>query len=81
MDEKQTHKGRAFLLAAIIVTIFIGFALKLMQYQVVNAEQYQQMAQRGYGSVQSIDAARGELLDRYGRPLAVNEVSYDVIIN
>ena len=81
MDEKQTHKGRAFLLAAIIVTIFIGFALKLMQYQVVNAEQYQQMAQRGYSSVQSIDAARGELLDRYGRPLAVNEVSYDVIIN
>lgn len=81
MDEKQTHKGRAFLLAGIIVTIFIGFALKLMQYQVVNAEQYQQMAQRGYSSVQSIDAARGELLDRYGRPLAVNEVSYDVIIN
>ena len=34
-----------------------------------------------YSSVQSIDAARGELLDRYGRPLAVSEVSYDVIIN
>ncbi len=81
MDEKQSHKGRVFLLAAVIVVIFVGFALKLMQYQIVNAEQYQQMAQGGYSSVQSIDAARGEMLDRYGRPLAVNKVSYDVIIN
>lgn len=39
------------------------------------------MAQGNYTSVQSIDAARGEILDRYGRPLAVNQVSYDIMIN
>ncbi len=81
MEEKQTHGKRVFLLIALIVAVFIIFALRLMQYQVVNAEQYKQLAQSGYTSEQSIDAARGEFLDRYGRPLAVNQVSYDVIIN
>lgn len=81
MEEKQTHSKRVFLLVALIVAVFIIFALRLMQYQVVNAEQYKQLAQSGYTSEQSIDAARGEFLDRYGRPLAVNQVSYDVIIN
>ena len=47
----------------------------------MQADEYQQMAQGSYTSVQTIDAARGEILDRYGRPLAVNEVSYDIMIN
>lgn len=81
MEEKQVHTKRIFLLIALIIIVFILFALKLMQYQIVNAEEYQQMAQGNYVSEQSIDAARGEILDRYGRPLAVNEVSYDIMIN
>ncbi len=81
MEEKQVHTKRIFLLIALIIIVFILFALKLMQYQIVNAEEYQQMAQGNYVSEQSINAARGEILDRYGRPLAVNEVSYDIMIN
>ncbi len=81
MEEKQVHTKRVFLLIGLVVLIFVLFALRLMQYQIVNADKYQQMAQGNYISEQSIDAARGEILDRYGRPLAVNEVSYDVMIN
>ena len=81
MEEKQVHKGRIILLISLIVIVFVAFALKLMQYQIVNAEEYKEMAQGNYTSVQSIDAARGEILDRYGRPLAVNQVSYDIMIN
>ncbi len=81
MDEKKTGKGRVFLLVAVIIIIFVAFALRLMNYQIVQGDDYQQMAQGNYTSIQTIDAARGELLDRYGRPLAVNEVSYDVMIN
>lgn len=81
MEEKQVHKGRIILLISLIVIVFVSFALKLMQYQIVNAEEYKEMAQGNYTSVQSIDAARGEILDRYGRPLAVNQVSYDIMIN
>ena len=81
MEEKQVHKGRIILLISLIVIVFVAFALKLMQYQIVNAEEYKEMAQGNYTSVQSINAARGEILDRYGRPLAVNQVSYDIMIN
>lgn len=81
IDEKKTNRGRIFLLVGLIVIVFVAFALQLMNYQVVQADEYQQMAQGSYTSVQTIDAARGEILDRYGRPLAVNEVSYDIIIN
>ena len=66
MKEKQVHKGRIILLISLIVIVFVAFALKLMQYQIVNAEEYKEMAQGNYTSVQSIDAARGEILDRYG---------------
>lgn len=81
MENKQEHSGRIFLLIGIIVAVFTVFALRLMKYQIVNADYYKQMAQGNYMSEQSIDAARGEMLDRYGRPLAVNEVSYDIVIN
>ena len=81
MEEKQKHKGRVFLLVGVIIAVFVVFALRLMKYQIVDAEKYREMAQGNYTSTQSIDAARGEMLDRYGRPLAVNQVSYDVMIN
>ena len=81
MEEKQVHKGRLVLMIALVVGVFVAFAVRLMQYQIVEAEEYKEMAQGNYTSVQTIDAARGEVLDRYGRPLAVNEVSYDVMIN
>ena len=69
------------MLVGMIVIVFVAFSLRLMNYQIVQADEYQQMAQGSYTSVQTIDAARGEILDRYGRPLAVNEVSYDIMIN
>ena len=81
MEEKQVHKGRVFLLIVLVLVAFVAFAVRLMQYQIVDAEEYKEMAQGNYTSVQTIDAARGEILDRYGRPLAVNQVSYDVMIN
>ena len=61
MEEKQVHKGRIILLISLIVIVFVAFALKLMQYQIVNAEEYKEMAQGNYTSVQSIDVILGFL--------------------
>ena len=52
MEEKQVHKGRIILLISLIVIVFVAFALKLMQYQIVNAEEYKEMAQGNYTSVE-----------------------------
>ena len=48
MDEKKTGKGRVFLLVAVIIIIFVAFALRLMNYQIVQGDDYQQMAQGNY---------------------------------
>lgn len=38
MEEKQKHKGRVFLLVGVIIAVFVVFALRLMKYQIVDAE-------------------------------------------
>lgn len=58
IDEKKTNRGRVFLLVGMIVIVFVAFSLRLMNYQIVQADEYQQMAQGSYTSVQTIDADR-----------------------
>ena len=59
MEEKQKHKGRVFLLVGVIIAVFVVFALRLMKYQIVDAEKYREMAQGNYTSTQSIDEKYG----------------------
>lgn len=63
------------------VLVFGSFALRLMEYQIVDAEKYSELAKGGATSTQVINSARGEILDRYGRPLATNTVDLDVQVN
>lgn len=56
IDEKKTNRGRVFLLVGMIVIVFVAFSLRLMNYQIVQADEYQQMAQGSYTSVQTIKA-------------------------
>ena len=58
MEEKQVHKGRIILLISLIVIVFVAFALKLMQYQIVNAEEYKEMAQGNYTRALMLRAVR-----------------------
>lgn len=44
------------MLVGMIVIVFVAFSLRLMNYQIVQADEYQQMAQGSYTSVQTIDA-------------------------
>lgn len=81
MENKKRHTGRMILFILTIVVIFVSFALRLMEYQVVDAEKYTELAKGGITSTQTIKPARGEILDRYGRPLATNDVYMAVQIN
>lgn len=80
--KKQNSFGlRLFLLTVIIVMVFAGFAVRLMSLQIVHGEEYKEQVQQGVTYRQQVEPARGEMLDRYGRPFAVNKVTYDIIIN
>ena len=78
---KKSFTIRVSVLAAVIVVMLTLFFLRLMDFQVVHGEEYQQMIQQSWESVQTVKAARGEILDRNGRPLAVNTIGRDVVID
>lgn len=81
MKKQNSYVARLLLLTAVIVIVFAAFAIRLMSIQVVHGEEYREQVQQGVTYRQQVEPIRGEILDRYGRPFAVNKVSYDIIIN
>ena len=81
MKKQNNPSVRLILLTVVIAAIFMGFAIRLMSLQVVHGEEYKEQVQQGVTYRQQVEPTRGEILDRYGRPFAVNKVGYDIIIN
>ena len=76
--EARRLKLRTNLLITLFCAVLLGFAAVLYQTQIVNGDSY--LSSSGARSVQpeGVDSVRGEILDRYGRVLVSNEVSYNV---
>ena len=70
--------GAAVALLALAV-IFAGS--RLMKIQVVDGAMYLEMSKSSKTAVQSVSAARGQIVDISGRPLVENRVAYNIIIN
>ena len=66
-----------FIVVALITAIF---GVRLIDLQIVNGESNYQKTLTGITQKNSIQAYRGEVLDRYGRPLITNEMKYVVYI-
>lgn len=76
------RKGlRTLALCSAVLAVFVLYMLQLMRMQIVDGEWYKQLVNRGDTREQTVDAARGEVLDRYGRPLAVNATGYNVVLD
>ncbi len=80
MKAKMLNR-RMIELAVMLVMVFAFYGLKLMDIQVVNGDRYEERTQTVYTRTQRVKAARGEIMDRYGKSLAVNINSYDVVFN
>ena len=76
-----TVNVRRWLLALILLVIMGVFAMQLVQIQIVDAAMYRQMLDGRRISTQQIKAVRGEIVDRNGVPLAVNEMGYDIVFD
>lgn len=73
-----SSRRRIVVLFVLFLIVFITFLLILMQMQIVEGKSYSDTATRGSTRVQTIQAARGEIVDRYGRPLASNRVGFNI---
>ncbi len=67
--------NRTFLLTLIVLFIFGAMWSSVYRIQILDAEHYQEIAAENTYEEQAIQGIRGEIFDRYGRPLAVNTTS------
>ena len=80
MDGKQFHtRTRGVLL--VMAVMILCFALVLYNLQYVHGADYLEQSVRRISETQTVEAARGEILDRYGRVLVTNRTSYQVTLN
>ena len=74
-------KRRIVEIALLMLLIMALYGLKLMDIQVVNGDYYTDRTRTIYTLTQRIKGARGEIMDRYGKSLAVNINGYDIVFN
>ncbi len=72
---------RTVILAALIVAGLFYYISCLMQMQIVEGQEYARAVEQGSVRIQTVKAARGEILDRYGRPMAINRIGFNVVFN
>ncbi|HIX64959.1 MAG TPA: penicillin-binding protein [Candidatus Anaerotruncus excrementipullorum] len=72
---------RTGVMIGLFILVLLFFSLRLMQLQVVEGESLTAQIEQGWTDTQTIKAARGQIFDRNGQPLAVNAVGRDVVIN
>ncbi len=80
-NNKKAFLKRSNALALMLAAIMLLYSFSLFNYQIVNADKYTNQARGAYSKTTVIKAARGEILDRYGRQLAVNRNGYDIVLS
>ena len=77
--EKAKERIRLIILCILVLAVFLTSAFRLMQFQVVHGADFYEESNRKTASRTEIKAARGEIVDRYGRPLAINKVGFNIV--
>lgn len=78
---KELIQNRIFILLCGILLLFSTLVVRLFDLQLVGGEAYAQSTTASVSKVMNVPAPRGNIYDRYGRPLAENTVAYSVQIN
>ena len=77
MERNVYFKRSIFVLIVLVLCVLI-FAGRLFYLQVVNGDYYLEQSQRRLSRSVTVKAPRGEILDRYGRPLVTNRSSFAI---
>ncbi len=82
MKENNRQYFRRFaVMMGVVLAVMVAFEIVLMRQQLVDGEQYKSQAIKYTATSLSITAARGEIVDRYGRAIAQNRMGYSIIFN
>lgn len=78
---ERKYRSRAWLLAvvgALFAVIFLG---RLYFLQIVSGEEYAETSARRTSKTVVVPAPRGEICDRFGRPLVTNRMSFSIVFD
>ena len=81
VTRKKPFSKHHVVLIIILAVILVLYGTRMLDYQVINANEHSNQTGGAYTRTTVIKAARGEILDRYGRQLAVNRNGYDIVFN
>ncbi len=74
-------KSRMFIVSCGIVLLFFILFIRLFTLQIINGREYKASLKQSVSRKVNVPASRGNIYDRYGRPLATNQVAYSVQID
>lgn len=80
-EKRDAFTPRALLCLILVVVIFVLFAVRLFDWQIVHGEEYKKLSVASTSYTVTSQATRGEILDVKGNGLAVNKTTYQVVIN
>ncbi len=64
-----------------MLSIFMIFSVRGIDFQLISAEEFESQNQNLKGITTTIKASRGIIVDRYGRPIVTNREGYNVTLN
>ena len=80
MEPKQFHR-RALAVAVLLALMVTGMGATLYDLQINNGADYYEQSQRRVAETQTVESARGQILDRNGQVLVSNRVVYQVTLD
>ncbi|MDP7599781.1 MAG: penicillin-binding transpeptidase domain-containing protein, partial [Rhodospirillales bacterium] len=79
-DRYKTFSRRSIILFGGKIFLLSGLASRMYYLQVVEGEKYKTLADENRISLKLLAPKRGRILDRFGRPMAVNQQNYRVLL-
>ena len=81
IKEKKFLQRRSVICIIITVLIFCGFGVQLFKWQILEGDNYREVAKRSTAYTVKAEATRGEILDCNGKGLAVNKTGYKIVLD
>ncbi|MEM8988662.1 MAG: penicillin-binding transpeptidase domain-containing protein, partial [Pseudomonadota bacterium] len=79
-DRQIVFSRRAALTGGVASLLFAGVGFRLYQLQVVEHEAYQTKSRENQFNQRVVPPLRGEILDRFGEPLATNRKNFRILL-
>lgn len=74
-------KIRLGLMGLLLIVLFFVVGARLYDLQIINGDSYYRQSEKKITRSVVVEAGRGEILDRYGRKLVTNRLSYNLTLD